>query len=99
MLTRRTVHSRWHGWLRKPDSLMPMFRNPVSLMPELLKSRLLRISEAIGTAEELESRLLTTESPTDDLKSIAMVSEFAEIKQQLKDLLNEMIEQGVLWQD
>jgi hypothetical protein len=28
-----------------------------------------------------------------------MVSEFAEIKQQLKDLLNEMIEQGVLWQD
>jgi hypothetical protein len=43
--------------------------------------------------------LLTTGSPTDDLKSIAMVSEFAEIKQQLKDLLNEMIEQGVLWQD
>jgi ppGpp synthetase/RelA/SpoT-type nucleotidyltranferase len=90
-----------HSWAQLSEKLSDVVDPSVKYGggPELLKSRLLRISEAIGTAEELESRLLTTGSPTDDLKSIAMVSEFAEIKQQLKDLLNEMIEQGVLWQD
>jgi ppGpp synthetase/RelA/SpoT-type nucleotidyltranferase len=92
-----------HSWARLSEKLSDVVDPTIKYGggPEPIKSKLRRISEVVGTAETLESRLLTAESrPDEDRESVARNAvEFAEIKQQFKDLLNEMIEQGHLWQD
>jgi putative GTP pyrophosphokinase len=92
-----------HGWAQLSEKLSDVVDPSIKYGggPEPIKSKLLRISEGVGKAEALESRLLSTESHSDDDRELIArnAAEFEEIKQQFKDLLNEMIEQGHLWQD
>jgi len=91
-----------HSWAQLSEKLSDVVGPSVKYGggPEQLKSKLLRLSEIVGKAEAVESRLLAMESPADHRKlTNQAAAQFVEAKQQLKDLLNEMIEQGVLWQD
>jgi ppGpp synthetase/RelA/SpoT-type nucleotidyltranferase len=91
-----------HSWAQLSEKLSDVLDPSIKYGGgrEPLKSKLLRLSELVGKAEAVESRLLKLESQTDHRESITqMAAEFVEAKQQLKDNLNSMIEQGRVWHD
>jgi putative GTP pyrophosphokinase len=91
-----------HSWAQLSEKLSDVVDPSVKYGggPEPLKSKLLRLSELVGKAEAVETRLLTMGSQSDHPESITkMAAEFVEAKQQLNDHLNSMIEQGRVWHD
>jgi putative GTP pyrophosphokinase len=88
-----------HGWAQLSEKLSDVVAPGIKYGggPESLRSKLLKLSEAVGKMEVVETRILSAESRS---KSIAETdAEFAEIKKEFKDLLETLIEQGHLWED
>jgi ppGpp synthetase/RelA/SpoT-type nucleotidyltranferase len=91
-----------HNWAQLSEKLSDIVDPSVKYGggPEPLKSMLLDLSQTVGQIEAAEHRLLALEARVDNRESIAEIAaEFAEDKQQFKDLLKRMIEQSHLWQD
>jgi putative GTP pyrophosphokinase len=90
-----------HSWAQLSEKLSDVVAPDIKYGggPEPLKSMLLRVSELVGKAETLESRLLELENHADHPEFIQLSAEFVEAKQQLADRLNSMIEQGRVWND
>ena len=84
-----------HRWAQLSEKLSDVIDPSIKYGggPDSLKSKLMRLSEAVGKVEVLENRILSAETRSE------YVAEFAEIKKEFKDLLEEMIEQGHLWED
>lgn len=88
-----------HSWAQLSEKLSDIVDPGVKYGggPDSLKSRLLKLSEAVGKMEVLETRILSVESRS---KSVAEIdAEFAKIKNEFKDLLEILIQRGHLWED
>jgi ppGpp synthetase/RelA/SpoT-type nucleotidyltranferase len=84
-----------HSWAQLSEKLSDMMDPSIKYGggPDLVKSKLARLSENVGKVELLEIRLRDADPRSEHVLMLA------EIKTEFKELFREMIEQGVLWED
>jgi ppGpp synthetase/RelA/SpoT-type nucleotidyltranferase len=86
-----------HGWAQLSEKLSDVIDPSLKYGggPDSLKFELLKFSEAVERVEGLERKILilSAESRSE------LAAEFVEIKREFKDMLEQLIEQGHLWED